>query len=185
MNTLDQLLAFHCAPTLFRLKPANLIAHHAKDDFEALRHAGEKMSLFESKDIYIEKLCGCDKKALTLVYRKSMLIHHLNQPENWGYLLTQGYPMEQGFEAIIRFLKRRVLESGGFPHEIGVFLGYPLVDVIGFIKNKGQNCKMCGYWKVYGDVEEAKSMFGEFTRCRDALMAQLTQGVAIEHLVAA
>ena len=44
-----------------------------------------------------------------------------------------------------------------FPHEIGIFLGYPLADVAGFIRNKGRNCKCIGTWKVYGDAFEKDS----------------------------
>ena len=37
----------------------------------------------------------------------------------------------------------------GFPHEIGVILGYPVEDVIEFEKHQGKNCKYCGCWKRY------------------------------------
>ena len=39
--------------------------------------------------------------------------------------------------------------NGDFPHEIGLLLGYPPEDVIGFIENRGQNPLYIGYWKVY------------------------------------
>ena len=32
----------------------------------------------------------------------------------------------------------RLQENEGFPHEIGLFLGYPPEDVLGFIENKGE-----------------------------------------------
>ena len=54
-----------------------------------------------------------------------------------------------------------------FPHEIGVFLGYPLQDVIGFIENKGMNSKYTGLWKVYGDRDESMKMFAKFRKCTD------------------
>lgn len=45
------------------------------------------------------------------------------------------------------------------PHEIGLFLGYPLDDVKSFIKNKGKNCICCRYWKVYHHPEQAQKTF--------------------------
>ena len=54
-----------------------------------------------------------------------------------------------------------------FPHEIGIFLGYPLWDVEGFIANKGQNYKLCGYWKVYEDVSGAIDRFREYDTLRE------------------
>ncbi len=38
-----------------------------------------------------------------------------------------------------------------FPHEIGLFLGYPPEDVCGYIRNKGKCQKCTGHWQVYGD----------------------------------
>jgi hypothetical protein len=46
-----------------------------------------------------------------------------------------------------------------FPHEIGVFLGYPAEDVLGFIINEGRNYVCCRHWKVYHDIERAQEMF--------------------------
>ena len=34
-----------------------------------------------------------------------------------------------------------------FPHEISVFLGYPLKDVKCFISRRGSGYHMCGEWK--------------------------------------
>lgn len=47
-------------------------------------------------------------------------------------------------------------DYGEFPHEVGLFLGYPPEDVEGFIENKARSCKITGYWKVYSDEEKAK-----------------------------
>ena len=153
---LDKMLAFHCAPTIYGIKPANLIAH-ARFDLHCTEEVmrSTKSALLK-KGVHMERLLSCPKRELTLVYHEETLIKHLESPEIWGYLMVQGYPMYSSFAQILNHLKLRVIESGGFPHEIGVFLGYPLVDVLGFIKNEGKNCKFCGYWKVYGDEHEAR-----------------------------
>ena len=52
-----------------------------------------------------------------------------------------------------------------FPHEIGFFLGYPYEDVIGFIKNHGQNYLEVGPWKVYANQNQARRTFARFRRC--------------------
>ena len=56
-------------------------------------------------------------------------------------------------------MRSRLAQREDFPHEIGLFLGYPLGDVIGFIKNAGQNCKCVGCWKVYCNECEAIKAF--------------------------
>ena len=81
----------------------------------------------------------------------------------------------------ISYLKKRVSQcNGDFPHEIGVFLGYPVEDVTGFIKNKGKSFKLNGYWKVYGDEKKASHMFRRYTECRDSLCRKLSQGISLE-----
>ena len=63
-----------------------------------------------------------------------------------------------------------------FPHEIGVFLDYPVEDVRGFVQNSGCNYKLCGCWKVYGSVESARKKFAAYDKCREYLCRKLEQG---------
>jgi hypothetical protein len=73
-------------------------------------------------------------------------------------------------------LKKKFETYRQFPHEIGLFLGYPVDDVLGFVKNKGQNYKFCGYWKVYGNVEKAKNNFYCYELCREYMRIRLQTG---------
>lgn len=50
----------------------------------------------------------------------------------------------------------------GFPHEMGVLLGYPVEDVRGFMEQNGQNALYQGYWKVYAHVPEKKRLFARY-----------------------
>ena len=56
-------------------------------------------------------------------------------------------------------------------------MGYPLEDVRGFRINGGSGCKLCGYWKVYGDVEKAKVQFEVYDKCRAFMCGQIKQDV--------
>lgn len=51
-------------------------------------------------------------------------------------------------ERCVAELIRRVRHEEDFPHEIGLFLGYPSEDVSGFIKHGAKNSKCVGTWKV-------------------------------------
>ena len=64
-------------------------------------------------------------------------------------------------------MKDRLHMCEKFPHEIGLFLDYPLVDVIGFIRNTGKNCKCSGCWKAYGNAKEAEKTFCRYKKCRE------------------
>ena len=73
----------------------------------------------------------------------------------------------------------RLRERDGFPHEIGLFLGYPAEDVYGFLKYGGKNCKYTGCWKVYSDVDRALALFDRYRRCRSALCRRVSNGDSI------
>ena len=64
-------------------------------------------------------------------------------------------------------LKERINASQEFPHEIGLFIGYPIEDVKGFIEKGANGSKYCGAWRVYGDVDAAKKKFAIYKKCRD------------------
>ena len=52
---------------------------------------------------------------------------------------------------------------------IGIFLGYPLEDVQGFIAEPKATSKICGYWKVYHNVDEKQKLFERFKKCTDCI----------------
>lgn len=67
-------------------------------------------------------------------------------------------------------------ERQPFPHEMGVFLGYPLGDVKGFIEHHGKEYLCSGYWKVYQDEQKAKSTFQLYQSVRDAVLQLIMAG---------
>ncbi len=70
-------------------------------------------------------------------------------------------------------------DGSSFPHEMGVFLGYPLGDVKGFVENSGQNFKQSGYWKVYDDVAYANRIFELYAHVREKALELCSQGMRI------
>ncbi len=63
-----------------------------------------------------------------------------------------------------------------FPHEMGIFLGYPLGDVKGFIRHRGRDFLYCGYWKVYENEAEARKLFSVYTSVKQQMLKELYQG---------
>ena len=68
---------------------------------------------------------------------------------------------------------------------IGVFLGYPLEDVVGFVANKGKNYTFCGYWKCYGDPAAAQKTFERFRKCTEVYLRCFQSGTPITRLAVA
>lgn len=144
MSSFEKALVYHCSPTLCGLKPANLLSL-SKDEYPHLPQlAAAYARLLEDKGIRLTILCSCGCRWLLLVYHQSMLAAQLKQPAVVRLLAQAGYPVEAPFslEQLLRCLSRRLRQSEGFPHEIGVFLGYPLDFAA--IKAKAASCAAIG-----------------------------------------
>ncbi len=162
---LDRKLIEHCSPTLAGIKTANLFT--VKFDCEKRLHtAVNNMNLcLESKGISVKILRQKEATALIYVYRARMLKVDFKDKVAEDILKRYGYENLTVEESINR-LSDRLGTFGDFPHEIGLFLGYPPPDVEGFICNKGKNCNLCGYWKVYGDTDKALTEFAKYDKCK-------------------
>ena len=79
-------------------------------------------------------------------------------------------------------LHNRLRDYACFPHEIGIFLGYPLDDVVGFIENRGQNCKCCGLWKVYCNESETRKLFDKLEKCTRIYLRVFSEGRTIRQM---
>ena len=124
-------LAFHCAPALAGIKPADLIALPGEGDETDALLASYSAAL-AGAGISLRPLCRCRSRCLVLVYRRDRLERQLEQEEVARLLERDGYPLAGGLEAMLDHLASRMAGSGGFPHEVGLFLGYPAEDVEGF-----------------------------------------------------
>lgn len=136
-----------------------------------------------SLDIILEE----KGRLLLYVYRKDRLEQDLSCPVVSDFLKKYGYnPLN--ISSVIDTLKSRFTGcniDGKFPHEIGLFLGYPIKDVIGFIKNGGKNYVYSGYWKVYDEEENATSVFASYDKCFAVYRRLSSQGANIFRLTVA
>lgn len=167
----ERMLAAHTAPTLLGIKCANLVSVAVSyGQLDAFREEFERRS-----GLRMRILCCCRERVLVYVYHELLLGMQLSRPEIRAFLTQYGYTPEMNAEEMLTHLAERMACSG-FPHEIGIFLGYPLADVKGFIRHRGRNCLLCGCWKVYSDPEKARQTFANYDRCRTILCDKLDQG---------
>lgn len=108
-----------------------------------------------------------------------MLLDALTQEDARQLMLEGGYTVGGSLDAYIDKLSQRLSCNKDFPHEIGVFLGYPIEDINGFIAHRGERFKLCGYWKVYNDEVKAKQIFKSYDKCRSFLCGKIDEGVNI------
>lgn len=179
----ESIVGYHCSPVLMGLKPSNLVSFSKETD-EAIPKLTELYTeKFYKEGIRMEIICSCKKHYLVLVYRPDMLEEYLSSEEVRAILKEDGYPADGSLSQLIGHLKKQFESNGEFPHEIGLFLGYPPEDVRGYRQCKGNDCKMSGYWKVYGDVEYARRLFAQFDRCREFIARQIQNGYSILQVV--
>ena len=184
MESIEQIIGYHCAPAIRGIKVANLVALPQHLGATMVEKTHEYNDKFNQKGLFFYELCHCDKRKLLLVFRERMLEDYLRQPEVLAFLQNYGYESYETLADWLLHLRERIEMSDVFPHEIGVFLGYPLEDVKAFIHFRGAGYKVCGDWKVYGNQASAMHAFHCFRMCRDYCHAQLNKGKSLESLVA-
>ena len=118
---------------------------------------------------------------LLYVYRPELLKRDLSGQDARNLLRECGYHSFDCARCIHEII-RRLRDEPEFPHEIGLFLSYPPEDVRGFIEQRAGNCKACGLWKVYGNVEDAQSTFTKFARCTKQYRRAWENGIELEKL---
>ncbi len=125
-----------------------------------------------------------DGVGLIYVYRPVRLERDLADGAAKSLLERFGYRSTGSIQCVAE-LMRRLRQDAEFPHEIGLFLGYPPEDVLGFIEHRNHGCKCVGSWKVYGDVEQARRAFAKYEKCSRIYYELWSHGREIERLAVA
>lgn len=176
----EELIVRHCAPTLANLKTGSLFVCPITDRpsfFGSLRSLNE---LLVPKGLRALPLRIREYSALVYLYRPSRLKKDLEDPAAIKILQDHGYSC---YGKCLPKLIERIRASEEFPHEIGLFLGYPPEDVQGFLDHRP--CKCSGCWKVYGDENKAKKTFDLYKKCERVYCQQLARGIDIKRLTVA
>lgn len=183
----EQTLIEHGALTLAGLKPASLFRFHSRDREVFIAHFLACRDELARCGLRLIILKGCKRSDSYLVclYRERELAALLSQPEYRCFLLTMGYQPWDGVRGCLRQLATRLCLEAEFPHEVGLFLGYPLEDVAGFIAHGGKYYTYCGCWKCYGDPEEARRRFARYRRCTALYRSRYAQGATLGQLTVA
>lgn len=185
--TFEELLVELCAPTLVGYKPASLFRYKAVSGmqvYDEIQYWNDLLTPF-GMNVCILKEC-CKKNAyLIYVYRQKPLSDILFEDKTIEFLEKNGYTNHENITELLQTLSNRLCLDREFPHEIGVFLGYPLEDVIGFIENKGENYMYCGHWKVYGNLKKAIRKFTQYNICTSYCKERFAHGETITRLAVA
>ena len=174
-------LVNHGSPTLAGIKTGNLfsLCSEGEDFITEIRKLNRKLV---KRGLRIIPVKRNGRKLLIYVYRPERLLRDLTLPEAEAILREKGYPCEYP-QQCVPCLVRHLEEDTEFPHEIGLFLGYPPSDVRCFMNDSREGVQCVGCWKAYGNVEAAEKTFERFRKCT-AIYRHLTKkGRPLEQLI--
>ena len=133
---LERALIDHGSPTLANMKVGSLFTSSCADATGFRAEFQRVQVALESRGVSLTILRVQQERALVYVYRQETLAALLAQADVQAFLRAMGYG-DTSPDGALAFLRQRLTESPCFPHEIGVFLGYPLSDVIAFMRDGG------------------------------------------------
>lgn len=178
-DCLASFLALECAEVIAGVKPANLISLANKR-----RSCGRNLyqlwkshgpSLLGETELEAKVLADRGTSILLIFYRPDALRSLLAEKRVAVVLQKTGYPATATTEDTLSILQSRIT-ADRFPHEIGVFLGYPLKDVVGFMGWGKPRFTCQGPWKIFGNPSESLRLAEKHKRCRCLMTKMLASG---------
>lgn len=174
----------HAAPTLAGIKTGNLFPCTFSSPQALVGDLRAMNQVLVPRGLRLVPLYRVGERVLLYLFRPAALSRDLAQEAAQGILRQAGYgTLRQG--ACLGELRRRLRAGGEFPHEIGLFLGYPPEDVAGFVRHRGRGCKCVGCWKVYGDEAAARRRFAAFRACTANYCRRRARGASLAGLAVA
>ncbi len=189
-DCLASFLALEAAEVLAGVKPANLVQlrNRRQPCGRNLYNLWQLHSDSLLADSPLQGLAMRQKENgnLMLFYVPELLRSHLQRPETGAFLSRLGYPAPGNLQATLTELLYRFQTEADMPHEIGIFLGYPLKDVAGFMGCSNKPCTACRQWRIYGDPAPSLALGDCYSACRRDMASRLIEAsdpVALLHTI--
>ena len=178
----DSIIIENCSPTLAGIKTGNIFTIDRSLISDIKEELRELNRCFKGKGLRAIPLKISEKNVIIYLYRPGKLKADLSSDEAKDILKKKGYCCDSIENAIVNLI-HHIREDGSFPHEIGLFLGYPPIDVKGFMEDTRKGVKCVGYWKVYGDKEKAEKTFSNYRKCTEAYKKCLSCGRHLSQMI--
>ena len=139
----EELLAERCAPTMAGLKTGSLFTCPKEDRAELLAGIRALNARLVPKGLRILPVKTVGDRELIYLYRPARLRRDLQDALAAELLAARHYPAGDANRCVAE-LVRRLSRGTDFPHEVGLFLGYPPRDVEGVIREKARRASVRG-----------------------------------------
>ena len=179
LENIETQLALQCAPLITGLKVSNLLII-PKGNEEVVKR------ILNRTGISYYRLIQTRTKTTFLLFRRNELEEFLSDENVKNVFIRAGYKSLQIGKILRTFSLRYEAYMQGdksFPHEMGLLLGYPVEDVVGFVENNGKNFLYSGYWKVYENQKAKVKLLDKFKVAEETLIHLLSNGLSMSDII--
>ena len=184
MEKLEERIVRFCAPVLTGIKTGGLFNTCGLDLRTLCQETVRVRKRLRRFGIDVRLFFTGEKMPLVYVYRVDALARDLADPDTQAFLTPLGYA-DFSCQAALSHLASRLYQYDGFPHEIGLFLSYPLADVKDFVQFGSRCAKFSGHWCVFHNEDQARKCFAAYDKSRSVCLARYREGQPLEALARA
>jgi len=173
-------LMLECSEVLGGVKPANLVSLTNRT-----RSCGRNLYQLwlDHKETLFTRIGGMSihilqtkpSSVLLFCYDRSNLTRHLSHSGIRALLSKSGYDASVSCDDLLCELFQRFAASSSFPHEIGLFIGYPAKDVAAFMGLIDIPFTCQGPWKIYGNPHNSLCLADTYRKTRAEMGCKLSQ----------
>lgn len=178
---LETQFILQCAPLIAELKPSNLLIISRENEKKVRQ-------ILKGTELSSTTLVRVKNKVTMFLFRRPLLEQYLSEEKVKNFLIEFGHQDKNLQELLLEVQVRYEAYANGkgaFPHELGLLLGYPVEDVKGYMIHKGRGSLCTGYWQVYENPAEKKSLFRKYEMAKEGLIRLFSNGMAIRDLITA
>ncbi len=155
-------------PVLIGIKPAELISFPKYDSELPIKLNKIEEYIGRCHKISFKVFTYKKTSVKVLFYNPRSLDNYLRKNNNLKFLKSLEYPVKYSLDIYLEFLINKI-KDGNIPDEIGVFLGYPLKDIIGFMGHPSLKLTKVNGWRVYGDPRVSDKKYKEILDAKDRI----------------
>jgi hypothetical protein len=179
-NTVEdtaKIIVLNCSAVLLGDKPASTVTFYngQPNSSSAASWDRYKEVIFKDSQLRYFKLHSNKKFTLILIFDTARLDKTLNSHEISEFLNSVGYDKCLALREKLYILKSRFEYS--IPHEIGIFLGLPLKDVMGFMGLSNLQKSCCKGWRIYGDTDLSFKLYWNYEKCKRNMIHMLSNNI--------
>lgn len=153
------------APILLSQKPAELLNIGLnKVAWNELR-----IRLTQIPNIDLIEVRKINQLRQVLFYNTNLLERLIFNSISQEFLQYINYPQLSSVDDYLLHLIEKIRFHNTFPHEIGLFLGYPLKDVLGFMELVPLSYVKTHGWRVYGDERLSDAYYEKYQFARQLM----------------